>query len=66
MAVHPAPGGYASGVTNVQCTHPMTTTPLLAIVVTALVAQSALPTLDRRTFKTPDGSTVRYGLAVPG
>ena len=44
----------------------MTTTPLLAIVITALVAQSALPTLDQRTFKTPDGSTVRYGLAVPG
>ncbi len=44
----------------------MTTTPLLAFVVTALVAQSVLPTFERRTFKAPDGSTIRYGLAVPG
>ena len=44
----------------------MTPTLLLAFVVTALVAQSVLPTLERRTFKMPDGSTVRYGLAVPG
>lgn len=44
----------------------MTTTPLLALVVTAFVAQSALPTFERRTFKAPDGSAVRYGLAVPG
>jgi predicted peptidase len=44
----------------------MTTTPLLALIAAALVAQSALPTFERRTLKMPDGSTVRYGLAVPG
>ena len=44
----------------------MTSTPLLAFAVIALVAQSVSPTFDRRTFKMPDGSTVRYGLAVPG
>jgi predicted peptidase len=43
----------------------MTTTALLAFVVSALVAQSAQPTFERRTFKMPDGSTIRYGLAVP-
>src|SRR5262245_55261374 len=44
----------------------MTTIPLLAFVVTALVAQSAVPSFERRAFKTADGTTVRYGLAVPG
>jgi predicted peptidase len=43
----------------------MTTTALLVVAVTALAAQSAQPTFERRTFKMPDGSTVRYGLAVP-
>ena len=43
----------------------MTTPALLAFVVTALVAQVAQPTFERRTFKMPDGSTIRYGLAVP-
>ena len=44
----------------------MTSTLLLAFAVIALVAQSASPAFERRTFKMPDGSTVRYGLAVPG
>lgn len=44
----------------------MTTTPLLALLVSALVAQSVFPVFERRTFTMPDGSTVRYGLAVPG
>jgi predicted peptidase len=43
----------------------MTTTALFAFVVAALVAQVAQPTFERRTFKMPDGSTIRYGLAVP-
>ena len=43
----------------------MTTPALLAFVVSALVAQVAQPSFERRTFKTPDGSTIRYGLAVP-
>lgn len=42
------------------------TTPLLTFVAAALLLlQSAAPTFERRTFKTSDGSTVRYGLAVP-
>jgi predicted peptidase len=46
----------------------MNTTLLLALAVTALVAQSAIApaAFERRTFKMADGSTVRYGLAVPG
>lgn len=44
----------------------MTSTLLPAFVAIAFVAQSASPTFERRTFKMPDGSTVRYGLAVPG
>ena len=44
----------------------MTSALLLALVAFALVAQSASPTFERRTFTMPDGSTVRYGLAVPG
>ena len=44
----------------------MTTTPLLGLVAAALVAQLvAQPTFERRTFKMPDGSTIRYGLALP-
>jgi predicted peptidase len=38
---------------------------LLAFVAITLVAQSAQPTFERRTFTMPDGSTIRYGLAVP-
>jgi predicted peptidase len=44
----------------------VTSTAFLAFVVVALVAQSVSPTFERRTFKMPGGSTVRYGLAVPG
>ena len=44
----------------------MTSTLLLTFAVIALVAQSVSPTFERRTFKMPDGSTGRYGLAVPG
>ncbi len=45
----------------------MTSTPLLAFVTLALVAQQvASPSFERRTFRMPDGSSVRYGLAVPG
>lgn len=44
----------------------MTSTLLLALAVIALVAQSVSPTFERRTFTIRDGSTVRYGLAVPG
>ena len=40
--------------------------PILLLGLSAVLAQSAAPTLERRTFKAPDGSTVRYGLAVPG
>jgi predicted peptidase len=43
----------------------MITTVLLAFVTVALVAQSAQPTFERRTFNMPDGSAIRYGLAVP-
>jgi predicted peptidase len=43
----------------------MTLTPLLALALTALVAQSAVPKFEQRTLKLPDGSTVRYGLTVP-
>lgn len=35
------------------------------VVLVALLAQPAAPTFARGAFKTPDGSTVRYGLAVP-
>ncbi|OFW16848.1 MAG: hypothetical protein A3H29_18005 [Acidobacteria bacterium RIFCSPLOWO2_02_FULL_67_21] len=38
---------------------------LLALSVVALVAQPGQPRLERRTFKTPDGTIARYGLAVP-
>ena len=44
----------------------MTSIPLVGFVALALVAQLASPTFERRTFTMPDGSTVRYGLAVPG
>jgi predicted peptidase len=44
----------------------MTATLLLPLVVTALLAQSVLPTLEQRALRMPDGSVVRYGLAAPG
>jgi predicted peptidase len=44
----------------------MKTISLLALLVFALVAQSVRPTFEQRTFKLPDGATVRYGLSVPG
>jgi len=40
--------------------------PTLLLALTALVAQPAAPTFERRTFKTSDGMTMRYGLSVPG
>lgn len=39
---------------------------LLALAVVTLAAQPTPPTLERRTFKMPDGTMARYGLAVPG
>jgi predicted peptidase len=42
----------------------MTTTALF-VLATALLAQPAQANFERRTFKMPDGSTVRYGLSVP-
>ena len=39
--------------------------PILLLGLSAVLAQPAAPTLERRTFKAPDGSVVRYGLAVP-
>jgi predicted peptidase len=42
-------------------------TPLLILALTATVfAQTASPTFEQRTFTAPDGTTMRYGLAVPG
>jgi len=40
--------------------------PLLLLGLSAALAQPASPTLEQRTFRAPDGSMVRYGLAVPG
>jgi predicted peptidase len=39
--------------------------PVLLLVVTTLVAQSSSPTFERRTFKAPDGTAMRYGLSLP-
>jgi predicted peptidase len=39
--------------------------PLLLLTFSTVLAQAASPTLAQRTFKAPDGSSVRYGLAVP-
>jgi predicted peptidase len=44
----------------------MTPTPILALVVAAVVAQAAVPKYEQRTVRMPDGAPVRYGLAVPG
>ena len=43
----------------------MPTTALFALMAAVVVAQSVQPAFDRRTFKMPDGSTIRYGLSVP-
>jgi predicted peptidase len=43
----------------------MPTTALLAFVAAALLAQPAQTNFERRTFKMPDGTTIRYGLSVP-
>lgn len=43
----------------------MTPTALFAFVAAALLAQPAETNFERRTFKMPDGSTIRYGLSVP-
>lgn len=40
--------------------------PVLLLAVATLVAQSSSPTFERRTFKAPDGSAMRYGLSLPG
>jgi predicted peptidase len=40
--------------------------PTLLVSLLTLVAQPAAPRFEQRTFKTPDGMTMRYGLSVPG
>ena len=40
--------------------------PLLLLAFSTVPAQPASPTLEQRTLRAPDGSMVRYGLAVPG
>lgn len=40
--------------------------PLLLLTVSTVLAQPVSPALEQRTFRAPDGSQVRYGLAVPG
>jgi len=40
--------------------------PTLLVSLLALFAQPAAPRFEQRTFKTPDGMTMRYGLSVPG
>lgn len=37
----------------------------LLVVLAVLSAQTPTSRFEQRTFKTPDGSTVRYGLSVP-
>ena len=39
--------------------------PTLLLSLLALVAQPAASRFEQRTFKTPDGMTMRYGLSVP-
>jgi predicted peptidase len=43
---------------------PMIPTVLLSLL--SLVVQPAAPRFEQRTFKTPDGTSMRYGLSVPG
>lgn len=38
----------------------------LVVGLAVLAAQAPGPRFEHRTFTTPDGSTMRYGLAVPG
>ena len=38
----------------------------LLVALAVLAAQSPAPRFEQRTFKTPEGSTMRYGLSVPG
>ena len=40
--------------------------PTLLLALAALLAQPDAPRFEQRTLKTPDGSTLRYGLSVPG
>jgi predicted peptidase len=40
--------------------------PTLLLSLAALLLQPAAPRFEQRTFKTPDGVTMRYGLSVPG
>lgn len=40
--------------------------PTLLLALAALLAQPAAPRFEQRTFKSPDGSMMRYGLSVPG
>ena len=40
--------------------------PLLLLAFSTALAQPASPTSEQRTFRAPDGSMMRYGLAVPG
>jgi len=41
-------------------------TPSLLLAVAPLGAQPVAPRFEQRTFTTPDGSAMRYGLSVPG
>lgn len=40
-------------------------TPILLVAMTAALAQPATHRFEQRTFRTPAGETMRYGLAVP-
>lgn len=40
--------------------------PTLLLALAALLAQPAAPRFEQRTFTSPDGLTLRYGLSVPG
>ena len=40
--------------------------PTLIFSLLTLVAQPGAPRFEQRTFKTPDGMMMRYGLSVPG
>jgi len=40
--------------------------PVLLLALAALLAQPDATRFEQRTLKTPDGSTLRYGLSVPG
>jgi len=40
--------------------------PLLFLALAALLAQPVAPRFEQRTFATPDGSAMRYGLSLPG